>query len=490
MSSKSRKKRGVIYRRVSTDDQKDNGYSLQSQTNRLKEKMIKDGVEEIQEPIEDVESGRNFERKGLKELMRLAREGLIDFAYVFDLDRLGRDVIETPYLMHKLKKLGVIVRDINEEYNFEDPIQYLFVMIKCYRGHAESIRIGNRTQEGKIEKFKEGKWVGPPPFGYRVNANGFLEKRPDFEAIVLDLFQVKASTNDCKRAAQQINRKYADKIGRITVNKLRTIQQNPVYIGMPRYGKTQIEAPHLRIIPQYLWDRIQSQSEANAKRRKPKGKRKPYSILDDFASEYGLDYIVCVLKELKPHCPKCGSLMAGNGSKNIMGLNVPNFLCTNKNCRYEKPIPSGQELKYFLKQLISCPVCRSVENYDKISTLDGSIRYVCRRCCTSFQFKTKRGEENASENQSRKNEDCTKDISKVSKDSFEQPLQSYKARLGKAVEKVISAGYQLSKEAFDFLNENAATRDPVDVVENAIRRLLDLQTKPLFIERSHLDCSG
>jgi len=99
----------------------------------------------------------------------------------------------------------------------------------------------------------------------------------------------------------------------------------------------------------------------------------------------------------------------------------------------------------------------------------------------------KRSNENTTENPSRKNKDYIKGISKVSKDSFEHPQQSYRARLGKAVEKVISAGYQLSKEGFDYLNENAAIRDPVDLVENAIRQLMDLQTKPLFIERSHLD---
>ena len=490
ISSKSVKKRAVIYRRVSTDDQKDNGFSLQSQTNRLKEKMTNDGAEAVHEPIEDVESGRNFERKGLKVLMRLAREGSIDFAYVYDLDRLGRDVIETPYLMHRLNKMGVIIRDINEEYNFDDPIQYLFVMIKCYRGHAESIRIGNRTQEGKIEKFKEGKWVGPAPFGYRVNAIGFLEKRFDIEAMLRDFFQIIASTGDYKRAAQQINQKYSDRIGLITVNKLKTIVQNPAYIGMPRYGKTQIEAPHLRIIPQDLWDKVQSQAEAKAKRRKPKGRRKPYSILDDFAREYGLDYLVCVLRELKPVCPRCGSLMAGNGSKNILGLNVPNFLCKNRNCRYEKPIPSGQELEHFLKKLISCPVCRSTENYNKTLALDGSIKYDCRRCGTSFQFTSNRATKQTSEIPNHEGEDYIKGeqpTSKLSDDSFKQSQKMDKIRLQKAVETAISAGYQLSKEAFDFLNETDATRDPVERVREVIRRLEELQTKPFFIERYHLD---
>ena len=490
ISGKSGKKRGVIYRRVSTSDQKDNGYSLQSQTNRLEEKITNDGVEVVQEPIEDVESGRSLERKGLKTIMRLARDGLIDYVYVYDLDRLGRDVIETPYLMHKLRKMGVVVRDVSEEYNFEDPIQYLFVMIKCYRGHAESIRIGNRTQEGKIEKFKEGKWVGREPFGYRVNANGFLEKRPDLEVIVRDIFEITANTGDYKRAARLISQKYSSLIGPITVNKLKTIIQNPAYIGMPRYGKVQIEASHLRIIPQDLWDKVRNQAEAKAKRRKPRGRRKPYSILDDFAREYGLDYVLCVLRDLKPVCSRCGSLMEGNGSKKTMGLDVPNFLCKNKNCRYEKLIPSARELEHFLKKLISCPVCRATENYNKTLALDSSIIFVCRRCGTSFQFTPNHATEHASEIPNHKSDGYSKGEQpslKLSNDSFKQPRKVDETRLQKAVETALSAGYQLSKDAFDFLSQTAATRDPVARVGDAIRRLGDLQTKPFFIERDHLD---
>ncbi|MEM3783478.1 MAG: DNA-directed DNA polymerase II small subunit [Candidatus Bathyarchaeia archaeon] len=60
-------------------------------------------------------------------------------------------------------------------------------------------------------------------------------------------------------------------------------------------------------------------------------------------------------------------------------------------------------------------------------------------------------------------------------------------RLQKAVELTISAGYQLNKEAFDFLNAMAATEDPVKVMSKAIEKIEALKDKPLFIGKAFLE---
>jgi len=60
-------------------------------------------------------------------------------------------------------------------------------------------------------------------------------------------------------------------------------------------------------------------------------------------------------------------------------------------------------------------------------------------------------------------------------------------KLQKAVGLTIAAGYQLNKEAFEFLNLVAATEDPTKIMNKAIKRIEDLNEKPLFIERSFLE---
>ena len=59
-------------------------------------------------------------------------------------------------------------------------------------------------------------------------------------------------------------------------------------------------------------------------------------------------------------------------------------------------------------------------------------------------------------------------------------------KLQKAVDLTIAAGYQLNKEAFDFLSLVATTEDPTQIVTKAIRQIEQLQTKPFFIEKTFL----
>jgi DNA polymerase II small subunit len=59
--------------------------------------------------------------------------------------------------------------------------------------------------------------------------------------------------------------------------------------------------------------------------------------------------------------------------------------------------------------------------------------------------------------------------------------------LQRAVALTISAGYQLDKEAFDFLERVSQTKDPVKLIEAAVKRVESLPEKPFFISRGFLE---
>jgi DNA polymerase II small subunit len=60
-------------------------------------------------------------------------------------------------------------------------------------------------------------------------------------------------------------------------------------------------------------------------------------------------------------------------------------------------------------------------------------------------------------------------------------------KLQRAVELAIAAGYQLNKEAFEFLGMVAATEDPASIMAKAIQQIESLAEKPFFIERCFLE---
>ncbi len=377
---------GVIYARVSTEEQKKAGYSIQSQIRLLEEKMKADGVQPVCDPIIDSESGRDFDREGLKKLLELASQKSIQYLYVYDLDRLGRNIAETPYLMYRLKEeFGVITRTIHEEFNFAEPLDFLLVVLKAYPGAAESRQLGERTQRGKIEKFRSGKWVGPTPFGYTKNAAGELTKVDVLQSILVDIFRNFEQTGSLKETTKIVNEKYAQRIGMRSVNQIRAIITNSIYCGRPKYGTVEVSNPSLAIIPQELFEKLQTRICSNQRRTKVPSKR-PRSILDDLASNYGIQQVMRVLAILSPFCPKDQSRMVGNGSKRLkrLGLTVPNFICPQ--CKFQRTIPSAADLERLRKELLTCPKCRVQLNSAGVGTLDGFIECTCK-CGFSFRYR-------------------------------------------------------------------------------------------------------
>jgi DNA polymerase II small subunit len=60
-------------------------------------------------------------------------------------------------------------------------------------------------------------------------------------------------------------------------------------------------------------------------------------------------------------------------------------------------------------------------------------------------------------------------------------------KLQKALELTIAAGYQLNKDAFEFLSSITLTEDPTEIVSKALQKIRALKEKPLFIEKSFLE---
>lgn len=60
-------------------------------------------------------------------------------------------------------------------------------------------------------------------------------------------------------------------------------------------------------------------------------------------------------------------------------------------------------------------------------------------------------------------------------------------KLQKAVELAITSGYQLEKDAFEFLTTIATTTDPTEIMSKAMQKIENLKEKPLFICRTILE---
>jgi DNA polymerase II small subunit len=60
-------------------------------------------------------------------------------------------------------------------------------------------------------------------------------------------------------------------------------------------------------------------------------------------------------------------------------------------------------------------------------------------------------------------------------------------KLQKAVGLTIAAGYQLNKDAFEFLSSISTTEDPTKIITKALRKMEDLTDRPFFIDKNLLE---
>ena len=144
----------AIYARVSTAQQAEHGYSLETQIEACKQKALSLGATSIKEYVDDGYSGAYLERPKLDELRDAVSAGLHDVVIIYDIDRLARDTMHLLLLTEEMEKNATLVY-VNSEYN-KTPEGQLFFEIRGSFAKYERIKIQDRFQRGKRGKLRKG----------------------------------------------------------------------------------------------------------------------------------------------------------------------------------------------------------------------------------------------------------------------------------------------------------------------------------------------
>ena len=166
----------VLYARVSTIDQK---------TDRQK---VNEG--DYQLVIEDKCSGAIpfFERNGGEETLKLIENGILKDLYVWQIDRLGRDLRDILNTIHFFNERGICIHFVSQGLRTlqpggqENPISKMIISILGVVGEMERSQIKERQLEGiKLAKLK-GLYLGRKT-GTRENTLQFLSKPKNMRAL-------------------------------------------------------------------------------------------------------------------------------------------------------------------------------------------------------------------------------------------------------------------------------------------------------------------
>ena len=144
----------AIYVRVSTQQQAEHGYSLQTQEESCRKKAQELGATSVKVYRDDGYSGAYLERPALDDLRDAVAQKLHDVIVIYDIDRLSRDTMHLLLLTEELEKNARLVY-VNSEYS-RTPEGQLFFEIRGSFAKYERIKIQDRFQRGKRGKLRKG----------------------------------------------------------------------------------------------------------------------------------------------------------------------------------------------------------------------------------------------------------------------------------------------------------------------------------------------
>ena len=162
-------KKAALYIRVSTDAQREEGYSIDAQKDMLKGYCASKGIKEYEFYIDGGFSGSNIDRPRLSVLIDDIKAGKISAVIVYKLDRLSRSQKDTLYLIEDvLNPNGTSFISINENMDTSTPIGRAMLGIMSAFAQLERETIRERTRMGMMERVRSGLWPGGGkiPFGY------------------------------------------------------------------------------------------------------------------------------------------------------------------------------------------------------------------------------------------------------------------------------------------------------------------------------------
>lgn len=171
----------IIYARVSTTDQAENGISLDAQVAICSEYCGGRDLT-IVESIVDAVSAKDIDhRPGLKRILDMARQRSIAHVVTWKLDRFSRNTIDALQMVAAFAKLGVELHIVSEQsvVRTDTADDEFLLTLKASLAQRERKLIGERTKLALARKREKLEYCGgEPPYGYR-DENGSIV--PDLE---------------------------------------------------------------------------------------------------------------------------------------------------------------------------------------------------------------------------------------------------------------------------------------------------------------------
>lgn len=333
-----------IYVRVSTDDQRDNGYSIDSQLRMIKEYCEKNDYDIVDVYNDAGHSGKDLMRPEMQRLLKDIKSKKIDKLVAIKVDRLTRNNYDGFWLLNYCEEHDVKIELILEPYDVSTANGEMIFGMNLVFGQRERKEIGARTKRAMEEMALEHIHPSKAPYGYiRNKETGHLEVEPIEAEVVKEIFELCKQGNSTRGIAtiMKDNNAYL-KQGKWKSDRVYKILTNSIYIGIFEYGKYKRKPQDILRVENYC-EPIIDEVTWNATRN---------VLVKNKHSNYG-EYIHLFSSLVK--CPICGEIMSSSES-----FKYPNgkqkvyyhLRCKNHNCNGFGLHYNTEKIEAKLKQVL------------------------------------------------------------------------------------------------------------------------------------------
>lgn len=269
-------KRAILYARVSTDEQAEKGYSLQTQLAACRKYA---GAYEfiVVAEYQDDSTGAQLDRPGLDQLRAQLAKREADVVVVFTSDRLSRSLAHSLILREEWQRAGIELHYVSRGKLENTAEGRLTENIEAVIAEYEREKIRERTRRGRLAKAEAGKWVGvgSTSFGFRkvgLRAESRLEIDEAEIAIVRRIFRLVLEGMKLNQITSLFNAEGVPTPGHRQSKKaarewytatIKVILNNRAYIGEFSTCGTILRIPDLAIIDRETWEAAQQRLKRN-----------------------------------------------------------------------------------------------------------------------------------------------------------------------------------------------------------------------------------
>jgi len=328
-----RRKRAILYARVSTDKQAEEGYSLPSQLDAMREYAQRKGFKVVAEFSDDCSGAiRLSDRPKGKLLVKILDRKEAEVVIVYATDRLARNLGHYLFLRDEWLEAGIELHYVTDGQSENTPESKLNDSIRGTFSEYWKAKILEGSMRGKIRKAENGLWVGGhgAPYGYRVEGKGknaHLVIVPAHAEVVRRIYRDYVGARGKWASARQIARTLTaegipppgghgarGKPGRgWRQGTIRVILSREAYLGRFSFNGHAIQLPDLAIIDPATWEAAQAQ-RVERKRAATRNIKREYMLVN---------YLRCA----------CGKRMTAYTSTPHRGRTVwySYYMCNDKN---------------------------------------------------------------------------------------------------------------------------------------------------------------